>query len=201
MDVLERAPVEVLAAEEDLLAVHDEELGVLDAARDRAEVDEPHLDSRHRSQRVGGLRVGAVHALIQDETHADAALRGRADRVHDLVHRLARPGRQVELLDVERSLRSADHLEPNCLRRGERRVPEPALHRPGLDELDRRGGEGRTRADEKCQGEAGTEEHAGHTNRCADPAPHGVPPRSQKAKFSCEPPALASTILVNRGKG
>jgi hypothetical protein len=160
VDVLERPPVEVLAAEEDLLAVHDEELGVLDPARDRAQLDEAHFDPGHRAERVGGLRVGAVHARIQDQPHADAAFRGRADRVNHLVHRFARPGREVELLDVEGSRRTPDHLDPDRLRLGDRRVPEPALDRAGLDELDGRSGERDARVGEEGECHHRAKEHA-----------------------------------------
>ena len=148
MDVLQRAPVEVLAAHVGLGPVDDEELGVLHAAAGLLEIYDPGL---HAGRFKGGQGALALfeHDLVHYEPHLYAALDRVLDRgEHRLQHFAGLVG-DVELLQVQRLFGRAYHLQPHGLRasgvgRAVHRAVRHAFHQRQLG-----GGGGQGRQDER----------------------------------------------------
>ena len=168
VDVLERAPVPVLAAEEEAPAVDDHALGVQDAAPERFAVEEAGLNAGHLAEAVVRLGVGVVELALAQEAHLDAGprlvLEGGEDglQVIDPVG----IGGEVEGEDVDRALGAFDEVEPDGGGVGQLGQAELRLDRDRLDEGDRArrgvGGGGRRHRDE-----AG-DERGGRTRRARD---------------------------------
>ena len=116
-DVRERAPIEVLAADESFALVDDEILRMHHAACAHGLVEPMHLHADALEQREGDWVLAREHR-IDEEANGDASLRGLHDRVDDRRQRrvalllLAR----VEAREVDRVLRAGDHLPPHVER-------------------------------------------------------------------------------------
>jgi hypothetical protein len=137
LDVLERAPIEILTAEVRLAAVDQEVLRVQDTARELLHRKQPHVDRLRVREAIDHVVVRLRHRSVAQETHVDAASGRALDRGFDRIESTAGFAAGVELGEVERLLRAVDHLEPHVRGVGDVGVIERGLERGALDELDR----------------------------------------------------------------
>ncbi|MGC4122168.1 MAG: hypothetical protein QM765_47830 [Myxococcales bacterium] len=134
LDVLQRAPVEVLAAQVALLAVDDEVLGVEDAAEELAADQLAHLQALDGGEGVGGLGVLEREGVVDQEPHPHAARAGGLEGLDDRGQAAGRLVGGVELRDVHRARGRVDHLHPHLVGVGHVGVVERGLDGRGLDE-------------------------------------------------------------------
>ena len=144
-DVRERPPVEVLTADERVLAVDDEVLGVEHAAGEARLVEEPHRRAV-RAEPLERRRVGLGELGIGEEAHLHAAgerlLYCRHHRREAALRelRLGVGLARVELGEVDRPPRARDHRRPDLGRVGNVRMVERRLDGRRLDERHAGGG-------------------------------------------------------------
>jgi hypothetical protein len=152
LDVLERPPVEVLAPQVDLAAVHQEVLGVEDAAAgEGAVVDRPHRDPLAPAEPLQRLGVGLLELGVAEEAHLHPPVGRPLDRLDHRLQPAARLVGGVELGEVERRAGAVDHLRPDLPGIADVGVVEGRLDGEGLDQLDgslRLGGGGRSRPEQ-----------------------------------------------------
>jgi hypothetical protein len=137
LDVLEGAPVEVLAADVSFATVDQEILGVQDPARELLHLEQSQLDSLRAREAVEDVVIRLGHLLLAQEAHADAARRCFLDRGFDRIETAPGLAAGVELGEIERLLRAVDHVEPHLRSVGNVGMIERRLDRRTLDELDR----------------------------------------------------------------
>ena len=134
--MVERAPVEVLAADVGVAAIDDEIFRVQDAGLEVEAVD-LHVGSLR--PRVGHVGVLLVEELVDEQAHVHAARGGGLELGEHGVHVRAGRVAHVELREVDRPARAADHLEPHVGGVGHAGEREVGLARRRLDELGARG--------------------------------------------------------------
>ena len=76
VDVCERPPIPVLAAEVEYPAIDRESLGVLHTTPQRVGVEQTRFDAGYLAEAYGGLGVGIVKTPISDGADDDSALSG-----------------------------------------------------------------------------------------------------------------------------
>ena len=176
LDVGQRPPVHVLAAQEDLAPVDDEVLGVEHAAHDRLHREAPHHDAGPRRQAVEALRVPLGERGVDEQAHRHPAIGGRLDGREDGLEPAPGLVAHVELGQVERARGRLDHGRPDVLGVGDVGVVQARLDGRRLHQGEvaagarDRGAGGRTgdggeqRKAEERRDEAGT-----HARGCSRP--------------------------------
>ncbi len=101
VNVLQCAPVKVLAAEKDLHIVDDEVLGVLHSAGDPSVINNPHLDVLLFTEEVGAFGISFIHPRIDEDPHGYAPFRRPDDCLKHLLEGLTGLVGNVKLLDIE----------------------------------------------------------------------------------------------------
>ena len=132
--MLEGPPVEVGAPEVNLAIVHDEVLGVLNAAEGRLDVPSADLDEMSQPIERGRILVGE-HG-VDEEPYGHASARRGLDRLEDGLEGALWLGGDVELRDVQPRARALDHRDPRGRRVRDRRRAQRRIGRDGFDERD-----------------------------------------------------------------
>ncbi len=158
MDVLERAPVEILAADVRDLAIDGQVFRVHDAvARDFIEIDEAQVQVRNRLDLGDGRRFRQAHALlVQQEADFHAALAGGRQTGQHLFKGRARLADGIELGDDDLFFCRIEQLGPHGDGLAQVGIRQARFHGRGVHQLKAGNGEiGVGRAREQAGDEHG----------------------------------------------
>ncbi|MNH14446.1 hypothetical protein D3C79_740380 [compost metagenome] len=136
MNMLQRPPVEVLAADKRLLAVHQQVFGMQNAAAQPLVRNNPQLQVGDRLQLFQRLRGGDTNPLLfHQKTDFHPALARRFQVLQHAVQQRTLLVRHIELTQIDAGFRRIEHLLPHFGGVAQVIRLQRGFHRRGIHQL------------------------------------------------------------------